>query len=119
MNGKADEAAKRAATPGNDTNDLLPGPVKKAIPVNPTAAKRTRKARMEEEWREWVEDEGNPRRTQAIRLLDDTYPSMSFRKMADSLTRIEYATLTQLRTGHYPTSTYLFRTTLADSTRCP
>ncbi|KAF8703185.1 Reverse transcriptase (RNA-dependent DNA polymerase), partial [Rhizoctonia solani] len=118
-NERADVEAKLAATPGNDTNTLLPGPLKKAIPVNPTAAKRERKARMEGEWADWIEDEGNPRQTQALRLIDDTYPSMNFKKAADSLTRMEYATLTQLRTGHYPTSTYLFRTTLADSPRCP
>ncbi|ELU35889.1 RNase H domain-containing protein [Rhizoctonia solani AG-1 IA] len=118
-NKRADVEAKLAATPGNNTNTLLPGPLKKAIPVNPTAAKRERKARMEGEWADWIEDEGNPRRTQALRLIDNTYPSMNFKKAADSLTRMEYATLTQLRTGHYPTSTYLFRTTLADSPRCP
>ncbi|KAF8672219.1 Reverse transcriptase (RNA-dependent DNA polymerase) [Rhizoctonia solani] len=118
-NKRADVEAKLAATPGNNTNTLLPGPLKKAIPVNPTAAKRERKARMEGEWADWIEDEGNPRQTQALQLIDDTYPSMNFKKAADSLTRMEYATLTQLRTGHYPTSTYLFRTTLADSPRCP
>ncbi|KAF8754472.1 Reverse transcriptase (RNA-dependent DNA polymerase) [Rhizoctonia solani] len=118
-NERADVAAKLAATPGNDTNILLPGPLKKAIPVNPTAAKQERKARMEGEWADWIEDKGNPRQTQALQLIDNTYPSMNFKKAADLLTRMEYATLTQLRTGHYPTSTYLFRTTLADSPRCP
>ncbi|KAF8750285.1 hypothetical protein RHS01_09440 [Rhizoctonia solani] len=35
---ESDVEAKLAATLGNDTNTLLPGPLKKAIPVNPTAA---------------------------------------------------------------------------------
>ncbi|KAH7322216.1 hypothetical protein B0J17DRAFT_545273, partial [Rhizoctonia solani] len=118
-NERAYEAAKLAANLGSDTYFSLPESPKKTVPVNPTAAKRTPMAKMDEEWKEWLDEEGHAGRTRRMREIDDNYPSMHFRKAADTLTRLEYATITQLRIGHYPTSTYLFRFTLADSPVCP
>ncbi|KAH7317484.1 hypothetical protein B0J17DRAFT_558375, partial [Rhizoctonia solani] len=109
-NKRADEAAKQAANRTNLTNSLLPNSLKRKIPVNPVAAKRTRRAGM---------DEGSEARTTKFTNdIDDKYPSMQYYKGATNLTPFQFAMLTQLRTGHYPTASYLFRFNLNDSPRC-
>ncbi|EUC58934.1 hypothetical protein RSOL_284830 [Rhizoctonia solani AG-3 Rhs1AP] len=74
---------------------------------------------MAEEWRIWTKEEGNRARTEWFtREIDPNYPSMQFKKDVDLLTRYQLAMITQLRTGHYPTRSYLHRFTLAESPRC-
>ncbi|EUC61565.1 reverse transcriptase from transposon X-element protein, putative [Rhizoctonia solani AG-3 Rhs1AP] len=119
-NERVDDAAKQAADQTQPTDDLMPLSLRGKIPINPTAAKRTRRAGMEKEWKTWTREEGDARRTERFtREMDPGYPSMQFKKDADPLTRHQLATLTQLRIGHYPTQGYLHRFTLVDSPRCP
>ncbi|CUA73580.1 hypothetical protein RSOLAG22IIIB_10893 [Rhizoctonia solani] len=119
-NERVDEEAKLATDRTHPTDDILPHSLAGDIPINPSAAKRTRRAGMAAEWREWTKDEGEERRTERfVREIDDEYPSMRFSTHADQLTRHQYATLTQLRIGHYPTAHYLHRFARADSPRCP
>ncbi|EUC58202.1 ribonuclease HI, partial [Rhizoctonia solani AG-3 Rhs1AP] len=64
-NEKADEAAKRAAEEEDSTTyDLLPEFLKRRVPTNPSAAKRTRRRKMNNEWREYV---GETERTERMR----------------------------------------------------
>ncbi|KAJ1300876.1 hypothetical protein OPQ81_002514 [Rhizoctonia solani] len=86
-NEKADEAAKQAAEGGQDTNALLPHSLYGRVPINPTTAKRTRKARMVGEWRDWTRQVGKRERTTAMESLDSLYPSMNFKKQADTTQR--------------------------------
>jgi hypothetical protein len=73
---------------------------------------------MDEEWREHV---GEIERTEHMRYIDESYPSMTFSKLAlnSNLSRQEYAMLVQLRLGHSPLAAYLHRLKKAESPRCP
>jgi hypothetical protein len=120
-NERADIAAKEAAAGNsNDTHELFPDFLRGKIPINPTAAKRTRRKRMDKEWKEWV---GETERTERMRYLDKTCPSLTFSKNAlkNHFTRQEYAHLVQLRLGHFPVPSYLhlFKVAKVDSPICP
>ncbi|CAE6493712.1 unnamed protein product [Rhizoctonia solani] len=71
-NEKVDEEAKLATERTHPTDDMLPLSLTGDIPINPSAAKRTRRTGMAEEWREWAKDEGDDRRTKRFtREIDD------------------------------------------------
>ncbi|KAF8594211.1 hypothetical protein BDV93DRAFT_459442 [Ceratobasidium sp. AG-I] len=123
-NEKADKEAKKAATgeregQAEDDEDEqegeLPETLKKGIGINPTAAKRTYKVTLRERWKDRLE--GTDRTVRMLRI-DDTYLSLDFSKKARGLTRTEYATLVQLRLGHFPTASYLYRFNLKDTPQC-
>ncbi|KAF8600931.1 hypothetical protein BDV93DRAFT_416201, partial [Ceratobasidium sp. AG-I] len=123
-NEKADKEAKKAATEGREGRaedgegeheDELPETLEKGISINPTAAKRTYKTILRKMWKDRLE--GTDRTVRMLRI-DDSYLSLEFSKMARGLTRTEYATLVQLRLGHFPTAPYLYRFNLKDTPQC-
>jgi hypothetical protein len=123
-NEKADEAAKAAAKGTREGHmgegdegevDDLPTHLEKGISINPTAAKRTYKAGL---WREWKERLEGTERTVRMQKVDDSYLALDFVKRARELSRTEYATLVQLRLGHFPTASYLYRFNLTDTPQC-
>ncbi|CAE6459159.1 unnamed protein product [Rhizoctonia solani] len=69
-NERVDEEAKQAANRDWNTNTVLPIGLSGEIPINPAAAKRTRREGMAEEWRTWVKEEGNDERTERFRRID-------------------------------------------------
>ncbi|KAH7326832.1 hypothetical protein B0J17DRAFT_632784 [Rhizoctonia solani] len=87
-NERADDAAKQATNHSQPTDDLLPLSLIGEIPINPTAAKRTRRAGMATEWQTWIKEEGDARRTEReTREIDPDYPSMQFSEDAGPLPR--------------------------------
>ncbi|KAF8594196.1 hypothetical protein BDV93DRAFT_459506 [Ceratobasidium sp. AG-I] len=70
---------------------------------------------MQRKWRERLE---GTERTVRMQRVDDSYLSLDFFKRAGELSRIEYATLVQLRLGHFPTASYLYRFNLTDTPQC-
>lgn len=113
--GSADKAAKEAARGIGLDIEKLPTQLQSRIPTNTTAAKRTRRMDMAQEWAARL---GGTERTGRMRLIDDTYPSFNFSSRAADLLRQSYAALVQLRVGHFPLATYLNRFKLAESPGC-
>jgi ribonuclease HI len=83
-NKKADEVARQAVEEGGSPKKDLPKHLQDRIPVNPTAAKCTFKARMEKTWKDKMKD--MPRKEQ-LEKLDPTYPSHDFFNKAKDLPR--------------------------------
>ena len=123
-NEKADKEAKKAAK-GNrqgqvegdksEQEEGLPENMERGISINPTVAKRTYKAALRRMWKERLE--GTERTVRMLRM-DDLYLSLGFSKAAKELSRTEYATLVQLRLGHFPTASYLYCFNLKDTPQC-
>ncbi|KAF8597213.1 hypothetical protein BDV93DRAFT_405100, partial [Ceratobasidium sp. AG-I] len=123
-NEKADRVAKSAATGergerteegDDDVEEDLPAHLEGGISINPTAAKRTYKENL---WRTWKGRLEGTERTVRLPKVDDSYLSLDFFKRAKDLSRTEYATLVQLRLGHFPTASYLYRFNLTDTPQC-
>ena len=74
-NEKADQAAKEAGEGNESSHDLLPTHLRRPIPINPTSAQRVYRQGMQRNWAHLLE--GEPR-TERMRNLDPTYPSMEF-----------------------------------------
>ncbi|KAF8602154.1 hypothetical protein BDV93DRAFT_444775 [Ceratobasidium sp. AG-I] len=53
-----------------------------------------------------------------MQRVDDTYLTLNFSERAKELSRTEYTTLVQLRLGHFPTASYLYRFNLTDTPQC-
>ncbi|KAF8597945.1 hypothetical protein BDV93DRAFT_451977, partial [Ceratobasidium sp. AG-I] len=114
-NEKADKAAKEAAQgdgEGDGQDGELPEHLEQGITINPTAAKRTYKSKTKEKWVERLE---GTERTVRMQKVDDAYLALGFSQRAEGLSRTVYATLVQLRTGHFPTASYLYRFNLTDT----
>lgn len=117
-NEKADEVARDAGENGGSEAGELPEHLRRRIVTNPTAAKRTFREGMGRRWRDEIRN--SPRR-ERMEALDPDYPSMKFFEKAIELAlpRRQFATLVQMRLGHYPTADYLYRFKIVDSPECP
>ncbi|KAF8600450.1 hypothetical protein BDV93DRAFT_447532 [Ceratobasidium sp. AG-I] len=49
---------------------------------------------------------------------DNSYLSLDFSKKSTELSRAEYSTLVQVRLGHFPTASDLYRFNLTDTPQC-
>ena len=117
-NEKADKEAKLAAGGLTSDKKLLPPLLRRKLATNQAALKQHHNKKIKDRWKaEWR----SSKRGRTMVTLDDTTPSSDFLKMISNtkLTRKTSSTLAQLRIGHIPLNSYLYRFKLVDSPRCP
>lgn len=113
----ADEEAKRAATEGSSARkDLPPFIRRKPLPISISATRCHLKREIKNRWiKEWSE---SPRH-QVLSNINCSLPSDDYIHIIGQLRRNQASLLTQLRTGHIPLNSVLFRIKRAESPECP
>jgi ribonuclease HI len=104
----ADEEAKRASEGTTSETNALPKVLKKPLKHNKSAAKQEHKKKLNTAWkREW-KSSPHAHRTKHI---DPSLPSSKFLKLISNpdISRKGASWLYQLRSGHIPLNTYLYR----------
>jgi ribonuclease HI len=117
-NEEADKEAKRAAEGTDSEGKALPAYLRKLLPINPAAVKRTRHDALKKEWTEsWRK---SPRGRRMGRITEET-PSKKFLGTISQseLSRKAASRIAQFRIGHAPVNQYLKRIGRVDSARCP
>ncbi|QRV88257.1 hypothetical protein RhiJN_16275 [Ceratobasidium sp. AG-Ba] len=114
----ADVAAKEAARGlSSDTQDL-PVYLRNEIAASPAAAKQAFKDAQRDLWRQrWGGELSSS--AARVRAIDESTPSNTFHKLAQTVPRRHATLLIQLRTGHIPLNAYLHRFGHAESANCP
>jgi ribonuclease HI len=117
-NERADKEAKIAA--GGTTSDrkLLPPFLRRNLVTNPIALKQHHNKTIKHKWKtKWRSSQ----RGAKMVVLDETTPSSTFLNTISGhkLTRKASSTLAQLRIGHIPLNSYLYKFKLVDNRRCP
>ena len=114
-NEKADELAKEAANGLSSARANLPNILRTPLPDGASATKQNYHGKLKERWEKTWE---TSRRSQRLNLIDDNFPFNSFRKRTYMLTRNQASLMTQIRSGHFPLNSYLFKIDRSDTDRC-
>ena len=117
-NEKADREAKLAASGITSDAKTLPLYLRKPLLTNPAAAKRILNDDLLNKWKtEWPQST----RGKKMKKMDESTPSAKFLKTIskDKLSREAASRIAQLRMGHIPLNSYLYRFKRADKTNCP
>jgi ribonuclease HI len=114
-NEAVDVAAKEAAGGQSSNKKHVPDKFHLKLPLSKAAIKQTKKAELQQK-----ELEGWQKSTRFTRMqgIDKRYPYKKFRKWREHLTRAQGSILTQIRSGHLPTNTYLKRFKKQDDDYC-
>ena len=114
-NEKVDELAKEAANGTSSERLRLPHILRNPIPVSASATKQAYHGKLKDKWVDtWRQSERGTR----FEAIDDKFPFNSFRKRTYSLNRLQASLMIQLRSGHIPLNSYLFRINKTDSDLC-
>jgi ribonuclease HI len=114
-NEKVDELAKEAANGTSSEGNRLPQILRDRLPASASAAKQAFHGKLKAKWEDsWVESERGIR----FATIDDDFPFNSFRKRAHSLNRSQASLMTQIRSGHFPLNSYLFKINKVESDLC-
>ena len=116
-NERADEAAKAAAEGrSSETKRLPPFLRRKPLPVSIAATRQFLKKKLKARWQtEWQ----SSKRYANSNAIDPSLPSNNFLHIIDQLRRNQASLLIQLRTGHIPLNTVLYRIKKAETADCP
>jgi hypothetical protein len=114
-NERVDEEAKRAAQGESSPPEDLPPILRKRLPVSATAVKQEFGEKLKTRWMDMWKTSPRYARFQHI---DANFPFKKFRKISEVLSRAQTSLLTQLRTGHIPLNSYLFRIKKSGTRRC-
>ena len=116
-NERADEEAKEVAETGSSPRRRLPTFLRrKSLPLSISATRQTLKSDIKKRWKsKW---KVSPRYSSASNI-DYSLPSDNYIHIANQLTRNQASVLIQLRTGHLPLNTVLFRIKRSDTPHCP
>ena len=116
-NEKVDTEAKRAAEDGSSTRKDLPSFIWcKTLPTSISATRCYLKREIKNRWNsKWSESP----RYQLVLNIDCSIPSNDYIHIIGQLHCNQASLLTQLRTGHAPLNSVLFRIKHADSPDCP
>jgi ribonuclease HI len=117
-NERADSEAKKAASGKHTENKHLPVYLRKPLPINPAALKRSHGDALKKRWKaDWT---ASPRGKEMLRI-DNTTPSTKFLKTISStnLSRSAASKIAQLRLRHIPLNGYLYRFKRTDKASCP
>jgi ribonuclease HI len=114
-NEKADELAKQAAQGQSSPVDELPPLLRRTLPYSATAEKQAYASEIDAMWSEQWQD--SPRRAR-MELINKTFPFKKFRTIQSELRRSQSSVLLQLRSGHIPLNTHLFRLNCVDTDKC-
>jgi ribonuclease HI len=116
-NEEVDEDAKRASEGfSSRSKDLPPFLRGKPLPVSASSAKQSYYKRIRNRWaNEW---RLSPR-YKKLKHIDPSLPSKKFIHNTSTLSRTQTSLLIQLRTGHLPLNSHLYRIKKAESPSCP
>ena len=117
-NEKVDREAKLAASGITSDTKTLPLYLRKPLLTNPAAAKRMLNDNLLNKWKtEWPQTT----RGKKMKKIDKSTPSTKFLKTIskDKLSREAASRIAQLRIGHIPLNSYLYKFKRADKTNCP
>jgi hypothetical protein len=110
-----DKLAKEAAEGKGTRRADLPPLLRSSLPTSASAIKQEHMAKLGRAWKEkWLD---SPRR-QRFEQIDTTFPFSSYRKRLDKMTREQASRLMQIRSGHIPLNSYLFKISKTDSPAC-
>ena len=115
-NEQADSLAKEAAIGKASRRASLPPLLQKKLPTSASATKQEHHEGLKRQWRAaWMDSLA---RRQRFELVDDNFPFTGFRRRQDNLTRGEAALLMQIRSGHVPLNSFLFKIGKSESKLC-
>lgn len=114
-NEKVDELAKEAAYGTSSERIKLPHLLRNPIPVSASATRQAYHEKLKDRWEDsWRQSE----RGITFKTVDDNFPFNLFRKHTYLLSRLQASLMIQLRSGHIPLNSYLFRINKIDSDLC-
>ena len=114
-NEKADELAKDASAGRSNARIDLPHILRRPLPMSASALKQRYMKVLKAKWaQDWELSPRKPRVSQ----FGDAFPFTSFRNKLNSLSRQQASLLLQLRCGHLPLNSYLYRIKKVESDRC-
>jgi hypothetical protein len=117
-NERADSKAKKAASRKHTENKHLPIYLRKPLPINPAALKRSHSDALKKRWKaDWT---ALPRGKKML-CIDNTTPSTKFLKTISNtnLSRSAASKIVQLHLRHIPLNRYLYRFKRTDKASCP
>jgi ribonuclease HI/endonuclease/exonuclease/phosphatase family metal-dependent hydrolase len=116
-NEEVDKGAKKAAEGRGSNKRRLPGFLAdRALPSNVSAM---RQAHTEELVKEWKRRWSKSRRHQRLSNIDSDIPSKKSTGKLTNFSKGLTSLVVQLRTGHVPLNSYLFRISKSDTDTCP
>ena len=114
-NEHVDSLAKEAAAGKASCRTDLPPLLRKTLPASASAIKQEHLAHLNRKWKSaWL---SSPRERR-LKEIDSTLPFSKFWQRQYDLTREQASLLMQVRSGHIPLNSYLFRIGKADSKYC-
>ena len=114
-NEKVDELAKNAANRHSSERARLPQILRSPLPISASATRQTFHSKLKDRWKENWEDSTRYGRMAGI---DDNFPFNSFRRRTNTLSRLQASLMTQIRCGHIPLNSYLFRINRSETDIC-
>jgi len=114
-NERVDEEAKKAAQGETSPPEELLPILRKRLPTSATAAKQNF---AEKQKTRWLETWKTLPCYAKFQHIDNDFPFNKFRKISNALSRSQTSLLMQLRTGHIPLNSYLFRIKKLGTRRC-
>ena len=114
-NEEADKLAKEAAAGKASRREDLPPLLRKTLPTSASATKQEYAKQLKTKWKDmWLT---SPRR-QRFEQIDEAFPFTKFRKRQEQLSREQASLLMQVRSGHIPLNSFLFRIGKSDTRIC-
>lgn len=114
-NEKVDEEAKKAAEGDSSPLEDLPPILRRRLPYSAAAVKQEHVETLKVKWKRAWEDSPRYARFQHV---DPNFPFNKYRRISNLLSRSQASLLMQLRTGHVPLNSYLYRITKSNTRRC-
>jgi ribonuclease HI len=114
-NERVDELAKEAAEGKASRRTELPPQIRRGIPTSASAAKQDNLERLKTSWKaKWLDSP----RWRRLEHIDLDFPFSKYRARLDNVTRGQASRLMQIRSGHIPLNSYLFKIGKTDSPLC-
>ena len=114
-NEKVDELAKDAADGHSIGRERLPHLLRNALPISASAIKQEFHRKIKVKWENGWEESDRSRR---LADIDDNFPFTGFRKRTNALSRSQASLITQIRCGHIPLNSYLYRINKSETDLC-
>jgi len=114
-NEHADKLAKEAAEENASPQEQLPPMLRRTLPASASVVKQEHLAHLKRKWKStWHK---SPRH-QRFMQIDNTFPFSKFRRQQDELAQDQASLLIQVRSGHIPLNSYLYRIGKSEMKQC-